>query len=647
VSREFIPHGHCYLWQPGLVRLHVLSDSLIALAYYSILVMLVYFVRTRRDVPYAGMFLLFGTFIVACGTTHVMEVWTLWHPIYWLSGLIKAITAFVSVFTALEMVSLLPKALTLPNPAQLEATNVDLLNEVVEHKRTEKVLYKVLDELEIRVQQRTAELIRINESLEEEITERKRIEEALRESEQRARGTFNQAAVGIAHMAIDGLWLLVNQRLCDIVGYTQEELRSQTFQDTTHPDDLDTNLKYVDQILADDIQTYSMETRYFRKDGAIVWINLTLSLAREPSGEPKYFIAVIEDISKRQAALRERKRMEEALRESEQRFRLMADTVPVMIWESGTDKLCNYFNKVWLEFTGRTIEQEKGDGWAFGVHPEDKELYLDTYTNAFDARQKFKMEYRLKRFDDEYRWILDTGIPQFTLDGSFAGYIGSCVDITDRKQAEEQIEASLLEKEVLLKEIYHRVKNNLQVISSLLNLQSEYIKDKQDLEIFKESQQRIGSMALIHEKLYQSKDLAMINFGEYVQDLVASLFSTYEVNTDALALTINIDNILLGLDAAIPCALIINELVSNSLKYAFPAGKTGEIHIIADTNDDLFTLNVSDNGIGLPPDFDFKNTSTLGLQLVDILTNQLSGNIKITCNQGVKFKIKFPALIKK
>ncbi len=638
ISGDFIPHGHCYLWKPELVRLHVIADTLIALAYYSIPVMLVYFVRTRRDVPFDWIFWMFGTFIIACGTTHLMEVWTLWYPTYWLSGLVKAITAFVSVFTALELVLLLPKALALPSPAQLEVTNVALLNEVIEHKRTEEALGKVLDELEIRVQERTAELIRINESLQGEITERRRVEEALRESEERFRAIFNQAAVGIAQVARDGWWLLVNQRLCDIVGYTQEEMRSLCFQNLTHPNDLDTYLEYANQILAGEIQTYSVEQRYFRKDGVIIWIHLTMSLVSESSQEPKYFIGVIRDIS-------DRKRMEEALGESEQRFRLMADTVPVMIWESGTDKLCNYFNKVWLEFTGRTITQAMGNEQFLCVHPEDREFCLQTYINAFDTQQEFTIEYRLLRFDGEYRWILDTGIPRFTLDGRFVGYIGSGVDISDRKQAEEQIQASLVEKEVLLKEIYHRVKNNLQVISSLLNLQSEYIEDDRDLEIFRQSQMRIESMALVHEKLYQAKDLSMINFGDYIRDLVASLFSSYEVNTDAITLTININDIFLGLDVAIPCGLIVNELVSNSLKYAFPTKQYGKIHIfMLSNNDNQFTLSVSDNGISLPLDFDIKNITTLGLQLVDALTHQLSGNLDLNRNSGLEVKIIFPVL---
>ena len=145
----------------------------------------------------------------------------------------------------------------------------------------------------------------------------------------------------------------------------------------------------------------------------------------------------------------ERKRAEEALRESEERFRTMADTAPVMIWVSGTDKLCTFFNKVWLEFTGRTMQQEMGAGWAEGVHPDDLDRCISTYSESFDARRSFKMEYRLRRADGEYRWILDEGVPHFMPDGTFAGYIGSGIDITEIKRASEQLQTAYSEIEQL------------------------------------------------------------------------------------------------------------------------------------------------------------------------------------------------------
>ncbi len=158
LSGPFIPHGHCYLWKTGLVWLHAASDSLIALAYYSIPLMLVYFVQQRRDLPFPWIFLLFSAFIVACGTTHVMEIWTLWHPDYWLSGAIKAITAIVSLITAVVLLPLIPQALSWPSPAQLEAINQSLCVEIGERKQAEEKLKEMRDHLEEIVQQRTAEL---------------------------------------------------------------------------------------------------------------------------------------------------------------------------------------------------------------------------------------------------------------------------------------------------------------------------------------------------------------------------------------------------------------------------------------------------------------------------------------------------------
>ncbi len=211
-----------------------------------------------------------------------------------------------------------------------------------------------------------------------------------------------------------------------------------------------------------------------------------------------------------------------------------------------------------------------------------------------------------------------------------------------RLQTEDQIKASLKEKEVLLREIHHRVKNNLQIISSLLNLQSRYIKDKQVLHVFKESQDRIKSMVLIHKKLYQSKDLARIDFAEYIRSLIADLFRSYKADYDLITLKTNIDDVFLGIDTAIPCGLIINELVSNSLKYAFPEDGQGEIRIdLHWEKEGKFTLIVSDSGVGFPKDLDFRNTESLGLQLACTLVDQLQGTIGLDRTGGTKFKIAF------
>ncbi len=214
-------------------------------------------------------------------------------------------------------------------------------------------------------------------------------------------------------------------------------------------------------------------------------------------------------------------------------------------------------------------------------------------------------------------------------------------DITEHKRAEEKIKQSLQEKELLLREIHHRVKNNIQIISSLLSLQSHYIKDKAYSEMLRDSQSRIKSMALIHEKLYQSKSLANIDFKEYITTLVHSLFQSYGVSMGSILLEVEVEKISLDIDAAIPCGLIINELVSNSLKHAFPEGQ-GKIRICFRSVDDSKELIVSDNGIGIPESVDLDTTQSLGLHLVKILAeDQLDGKISLERSEGTTFCITF------
>lgn len=202
-----------------------------------------------------------------------------------------------------------------------------------------------------------------------------------------------------------------------------------------------------------------------------------------------------------------------------------------------------------------------------------------------------------------------------------------CRCITERKRAEEQIRASLAEKEVLLKEIHHRVKNNMQIISSLLELQSDSITDERSRASLRESQNRIRSMALIHERLYGSKNFSSINAGEYISDLSHYLFNSYMVEPDRVSLNIDSGNIYLDINQAVPCGLIINELISNSLKHGFPDGRSGEISVRVKSDGGWIILQVADNGIGMPAGLDSRNTETLGLQLVNLLARQLRGSI--------------------
>jgi PAS domain S-box-containing protein len=226
--------------------------------------------------------------------------------------------------------------------------------------------------------------------------------------------------------------------------------------------------------------------------------------------------------------------------------------------------------------------------------------------------------------------------------GQMKGVIEYVRDISERKKAEDKLQSSLSEKEVLLREIHHRVKNNMQVISSLLNLQSRHISDPYVLDIFRESQRRIRSMALIHERLYQSSDLSRIEFSQYLHNLATHLFHSYQVDSNRIRLTMDSEEVFLNINTAIPCGLIVNELVSNALKHAFPDGRNGELAIeLHRVAGEGFMLRVRDDGVGFPEGLDFQRTATLGMQIVITLVNQIDASIELQREKGTEFKILF------
>ena len=338
-------------------------------------------------------------------------------------------------------------------------------------------------------------------------------------------------------------------------------------------------------------------------------------------------------------------RSEEALRISEERLRTAGKVSYDLIyeWEVASDKL-KWFGNI-DGFLGYDVREISRDirGWLDLIHPEDRRKLDSAVEKHKTSTEPIKYEYRVRHKDGKYRYWEDNALPLLDENGFPYRWIGVCTDITERKQAEDHIKASLKEKEVLLSEIHHRVKNNMQVTSSLLNLQSKRIRDKKTVEIFKESEGRLKTMALVHDKLYRSENIANINFKEYIDDLLKNQLASYGVNTNNISVNIEIEDIFLEIDLATPCGLIINELVSNSLKYAFPHGKKGEIKIVLRAvNETEFELIVGDNGIGIHEDIDFENTDTFGLYLVNLLTKgQLEGKMELLREQGTEYCIRF------
>jgi PAS domain S-box-containing protein len=269
------------------------------------------------------------------------------------------------------------------------------------------------------------------------MAERGRAEEALRESEARINLAANAANLGLWLWNIrdDELW--VTEKWRKLFGFAKSEpVNFGQLLQVVHPEDRERMKQRVQYMLEHGGGEHESEYRITRPDGSTCWIAGYGGVELDEHGKPAFARGVSRDITKRKIA-------EEELRESEGRFRAVADAAPVLIWMSGPDKLCTFFNKGWLEFTGRAIDQELGSGWTEGVHAEDRHRCLGIYERAFDAREPFTMEYRLRRSDGEYRWVLVSGTPRFAPDGAFLGYIGSCIDITERKLAEEKFQLVL------------------------------------------------------------------------------------------------------------------------------------------------------------------------------------------------------------
>jgi two-component system, sensor histidine kinase PdtaS len=336
-----------------------------------------------------------------------------------------------------------------------------------------------------------------------------------------------------------------------------------------------------------------------------------------------------------------RERVETEIRHSEQRLRHITDNMLDLIAQSDAQGYFIYTSPSIQMVLGYALEELQGRKIYELVHPQDLDRALRLSQEAFASASPVRLEIRLQHAGGHYIWMECIGKPILE-EGHLVGIILSGRDISRRKRMEEKVNSSLKEKEVLLKEIHHRVKNNLQVISSLLNLQSQQIQDPAVSIAFRESQDRVRTMALIHEKLYQSDNLAEIEFSQYINNLSAYLVRSYQANSANIRLNIHCDPIFLDIDTSMPCGLILNELISNALKYAFPENRPGEIWIEMRTAENhQVNLVVADNGIGFDPNFDPLNASSLGLQLVTALVNQIGGELRFENCCGTRVEITF------
>jgi len=416
-----------------------------------------------------------------------------------------------------------------------------------------------------------------------------------------------------------------------IKGFSKDEALGQHLSVFYTTDAIRENKPAMELAMAVREGRYEDEGWRVRKDGSRFWANVVITALYDRDGVLEGYAKITKDMT-------ERKRLEE-------RFRRVVESAPnamVMINSGGriemvnaqTERLFGYTREEMLDQTVELLVPQR----FRHHHPEKREMFFrDPQSRPMGAGRDL-----FGRRKDGSEFPIEIGLnPIETEEGVMV--LSAIVDISDRKQKEGRIQAALKEKDLLLGEIHHRVKNNLQIVDSLLDLQASRFNDPIVQDMFLDSQNRIRSMALIHQTLYQSKDFARVDFGGFLESLTPTLVAAYRVDSQKIHLRIDAGEVFLPINSAIPCGLLLNELITNALKHAFPDGRDGDVVVsLSHRERDRVHLVVSDDGVGMPEDFDLAQTETLGLSLVTLLSQQVNGTLTVQRRQPTTFTLDFP-----
>jgi len=471
-----------------------------------------------------------------------------------------------------------------------------------------------------------------------DITGRKRAEEALSGAEENFRHSLDDSPLGVRIVTTEGETIYANRAILDIYGFSSlEELRTTPVKKRYTPESYAEFQKRYERRQRGEDSPSEYEVSIVRKNGEVR--HLLVSRKELFWNGKKQYQTLYRDIT-------ERMRAEEKLRESEEKYRAIIETNQEWIWQINNEGIHTYSNPAIEQILGYSIEDIVGKNATIHMHPEDRREIEEILPKWIENKKGWNnLVLRWLHKDGSIRWLESNAVVLLDVNGELIGFQGSDRDITERKRAEEALRASLREKEVLLREVHHRVKNNMQVISSLFNLQAGYTTNEECRGILKEGQTRIRSMSLVHEKLYQSRDLSKIDLAGYIESLAAHLFHVYLVNSAQVRMETEFEDVSVDINSAVPCGLILNELISNALKHAFPEGRTGMIKIgLRRGPAGAVELRVADDGIGLPEGLDFRKAESFGLQIVNLLVDQLEAAIDLDRTKGTAFTMTFREL---
>ncbi|MDD1693993.1 MAG: PAS domain S-box protein [Methanoregula sp.] len=506
-----------------------------------------------------------------------------------------------------------------------------------------------------------------------DLTERNLKDEALRQSEASYHGLFNAVKDAICILDETGSFIDANKGAEEMFGYPHaffngdivdqlsaharndmnqvKNLVNKAFREGPQQSEFWARKNNGDEILTD-IRAY--KGTYFGKDVIILLAVDITDRKRAEDALQKAYAGLEQKVAERthelsaltvslQNEISERNRIMEALAASEEKYRSLMEQIVDIVFHVDQEGIITYVSPHAMSALGMSGEHFP----KFSIFDLAPDSYKDTFRKIIDPvlvshAPVSGFEIEIPASSSNKKLIYEVNArPTYDKNGSYTGYSGIARDITDRKNLQNEVNASLLEKEILLKEIHHRVKNNMQVISSLLSLQAKLMKDEKSRGAILESQTRVMSIALVHEKLYQSKSFAEIDYHDYLKKIVENLLQSYGIPPGKVRIEIHADKIVLPINKAIPISLIINELLSNSLKYAFPGERTGVIVVDVRKTGDRYFLVVKDNGIGIPEGIDLGHIETLGLQLVNSLVAQILGTITMSREGGTEFRVDF------
>lgn len=605
----YLPHGYCFTWTPALLWSIVIADTSIALAYFSIPLAIVSYVRRRKAAFPHGIAWLFCAFIFACGITHVMDVWTVWRPDYGLQAIAKILTALVSVATAIALWPLIPKALKIPSVDQLQG---------------------VIASLEAEVQRRiTAE------------DYARGIEQSL---------ALSLAGAGAGFLVADraGLVTRMNTVAERVTGWTEGEANGHSVWEVMMREGRPASDAFNNPIDVMREEGWTSEhvhhVEIIARDGSRTPLDVRGTVTYDEAHQASGMALVFQDTTRLCQAESDSSRLAAMVESSNDAIIGEALDGEITSWNRAAQNLFGYAAD---EVIGSSIhilipsEREVEDARIRATVAEGGVVPLfETIRLAKDG-SPIEVSVSVSPILDTSGRVVGASkiIHDVTHVRRAEAALRESRELVELERAKKQrvLEGALEEKEVLLREIHHRVKNNLQVISSLLQLQAGHVGSGETRRLFLESEGRIRSMALVHEKLYQSDDFAHIDFGDYVRDLVAGLADSHGGALGRIHLEVLCDAIQVEIDRAIPCGLVINELVANSFKHGFPDERVGRITVeVVKPDAGTIVIRVADNGIGWPASFDPIASPSLGLRLVRILANQLRGSVTMHGDHGAE-----------